>query len=218
MLRSRCRQPASPYRETYMTPAPTDSDAPGQSIPALPAERTDPSPSAPGDPRMEQLRELMFGSVVRDFDARLEQLRQHLQQELTALAQRGERQLLELETRLLAQNERMQAQLHQEVDNRANAIDDMQLRWQQAARARRAEITAALQRHERDADAAEARHRAGLADLRQIQHEAIAGVREALAETRTVLDAQKLARHDLADLLAEVALRLRDPGAALGER
>ncbi|MDQ1091817.1 vacuolar-type H+-ATPase subunit I/STV1 [Xanthomonas sacchari] len=200
-----------------MMPDRAEPAASAEDLPPPSATRADPPSSVSADPRMEQLRELMFGSVVRDFDARLQELRHYVQQELSALAQRSDRQLQELEVRVLEQAERMQAQLHQEADNRANAIDDVQARWQQASRTQRTEINAALQRHEHDAQAADARHRAALADQRQAQHEAVAGVRQALADAHGALQAQKLARHDLADLLAELALRLRDPGAALGE-
>ena len=57
--------------------------------------------------------------------------------------------------------------------------------------------------------AMEARARDALAQLDQRTQPALQSVRDALASARNELGGQKLAREDLADLMAEVSLRLR---------
>jgi hypothetical protein len=83
------------------------------------------------------------------------------------------------------------------------------VRFSQAQRTQRSEINAALQRHEDSANGAEARARDALALLEERTQAALQAVRDALASARSELGGQKLAREDLADLMAEVSLRLR---------
>lgn len=174
-----------------------------------PATQTGQSPDA-GETRMEQIRELMSGSLVREFDSRLKELNTRVSDEIAALSEVFHRQLAELEARLGPQIERVQAQVRQESASRASALDDVDVRLHQALRVQRDDVNRAIQRNEEDAAAAEARARAAVTELERQVQASVSGLRQGLTDARTGLGNEKLARHDLADLLQEVALRLRD--------
>jgi hypothetical protein len=161
------------------------------------------------DNKMDQIRELMFGGVVRDFDRRIKELSDLMESELARVAADYERRIAGLEARLDPQIEKLGAQLRQESAARTSALDDIDVRFGQSQRTQRSEINAVLQQHEDSATAAEARARDALAQLDERTQAALQAVRDALSSTRSELGGQKLAREDLADLMAEVSLRLR---------
>ena len=162
-----------------------------------------------GDHKMDQIRELMFGGVVRDFDRRIQEVSERMESELARLANDYENRVATLEARLDPQIEKLGVQLRQESAARTSALDDVDVRFSQAQRTQRSEVNAVLQQHEDNATAAEARAREALAQLDQRTQAALQSVRDALAAARNELGGQKLAREDLADLMAEVSLRLR---------
>ncbi len=159
--------------------------------------------------KMDQIRELMFGGVVRDFDRRIKEVSERMESELGRLAADYEKRIVALEARLDPQIDKLNALLRQETAARISALDDVDVRFSQAQRTQRSEINTALQQHEDSANAAEARARDALVLLEERSQAALQAVRDALASTRSELGGQKLAREDLADLMAEVSLRLR---------
>lgn len=159
--------------------------------------------------KMDQIRELMFGGVVRDFDRRIKEVSERMESELGRLAADYEKRIVALEARLDPQIDKLNALLRQETAARISALDDVDVRFSQAQRTQRGEINTALQQHEDSANAAEARARDALVLLEERSQAALQAVRDALASTRSELGGQKLAREDLADLMAEVSLRLR---------
>ena len=163
-----------------------------------------------GEARMEQIRELMSGSLVREFDGRLKELDARVGDEIRVLSDIFNRQIAELEARLAPQIERVQAQLRDESMSRARALDDVDVRLHHALRVQRDELHRAIQGNGEEIEAAEIRARAGLAELEKQGHASVTGLRQGFTDIRTGLGTEKLARHDLADLLQEVALRLRD--------
>lgn len=159
--------------------------------------------------KMEQIRELMFGGVTRDFDRRLKDLSDHLEGGLSRISEEFDKRVAALEAKYDPQLERIGAQLRQESAARTSAIDDVDVRFSQAMRTQRSEINAVLQQHEDNASSAEARARDSLAQLEDRTKAALLALKEALAVARMELGGEKLAREDLADLMAEVSLRLR---------
>ena len=162
-----------------------------------------------GDNKMDQIRELMFGGVVRDFDRRIQDVSERMESELARLAADYEKRVAALEARLDPQLEKLATQLRQETAARTSALDDVDVRFSQSQRTQRSEVNAILQQHEDNATAAEARAREALSQLDARTQAALQAVRDALASARNELGGQKLAREDLADLMAEVSLRLR---------
>jgi hypothetical protein len=159
--------------------------------------------------KMEQIRELMFGGTVRDFDRRMKELGDRLEAEAARITADYEARLAALEARIAPQIEKLVQQLRQESAARKSALDDLDTRAAQALRSQRDEINAVLQQHEDHAEAAAARGREALAQTEQKLQSALQQLREALAAARSELGGEKLAREDLADLMAEVSLRLR---------
>ena len=174
------------------------------------AEKAQPAANVEvADNKMEQIRELMFGGVVRDFDRRIQDVSERMESELARLASDYEKRVAALEARLDPQLEKLATQLRQESTARTSALDDVDVRFSQSQRTQRSEINAILQQHEDSATAAEARARDALSQLDARTQAALQAVRDALASARNELGGQKLAREDLADLMAEVSLRLR---------
>lgn len=162
-----------------------------------------------GDQKMEQIRELMFGGVAREFDRRLKEMADGLKEAIAANDEEGRKRIAALETRLDTQIERIQVQLRQEAAARAAALDDLDTRIGQAQRTQRGELSAILQRHEDEAAAGEARAREALSALEAQARQSIQALKDALNTSRAQLNDEKLAREDLADLMAELSLRLR---------
>ena len=174
------------------------------------AEKAQPAANVEvADNKMEQIRELMFGGVVRDFDRRIQDVSERMESELARLASDYEKRVAALEARLDPQLEKLATQLRQESTARTSALDDVDVRFSQSQRTQRREINAILQQHEDSATATEARAREALSQLDARTQAALQAVRDALAAARNELGGQKLAREDLADLMAEVSLRLR---------
>lgn len=161
------------------------------------------------DNKMDQIRELMFGGVARDFDRRIKEVGDRMESEFSRLSADYEKRIAALEARLDPQIEKLHAQLRQESAARISALDDVDVRFGQAQRTQRSEVNAVLQQHEDSATAAESRMSDALARLDERHQAALQSVRDALISARNELGDQKLAREDLADLLAEVSLRLR---------
>lgn len=159
--------------------------------------------------KMEQIRELMFGGTVRDFDRRMKELGDRLEAELARTTSALDARINALESRIDTQLEKLTAQLRTESAARQSALDDLESRLNQSLRTQRNELNAVLQQHEDIAEAAEARARDALAQLDAKTAGALQQLRDALATARTELGGEKLAREDLADLMAEVSLRLR---------
>lgn len=159
--------------------------------------------------KMEQIRELMFGGTVRDFDRRMKELGERLEADAARISADYEARIAALENRIAPQIEKLVQQLRQESAARQDALADLDTRIGQSLRTQRNEINAVLQQHEDQAEAAEARARDALAASEQKTQAALQQLRDALASARTELGGEKLAREDLADLMAEVSLRLR---------
>lgn len=162
-----------------------------------------------GDRKMDQIRELMFGGMVRDFERRLKDLTDRLDGEVARMTDDYHKRIAALEARLDPQIERLLAQIRQEAAARASAIDDVDTRFNQALRTQRGELNAVLQRHEDEAVASETRARETLSQLEGRVGQSFQAIKDNLSATHAQLQGDKVARDDLADLLAELSLRLR---------
>ena len=177
--------------------------------PGTVADAANGAASPAGEHKMEQIRELMFGSVVRDFERRLTELHDKFEAESARILADGQKRVAELEARQAANIERLQSQLRQESAARTGALEDADSRFSQSLRTQSNEFTAALQRHEDDAVASESRLREAMARLEEQLTQALQGAKEHFAAGHRRLGDEKLAREDMADMMAELALRLR---------
>lgn len=166
-------------------------------------------PQDADDRKMEQIRELMFGGVTRDFDRRLKELADKLDSDVSGAVNDMQKRVAALESQLSPQIEKLSTQLRQEAVARTSALDDVDVRFNQVLRTQRDEINAILQQHEDQSGAADVRMREALAELEGQIKNAVRAIKDSLGATREELSGEKLAREDLADMMAELSLRLR---------
>jgi len=178
-------------------------------------------PAAPesggGDRNVDQIRDILFGGQMRDYERRFLELSQRLEQE--SARQRGEtdKRLAALEKRLDDGIEKLARQLRQETADRGQSLDDHESRLLQALRTQRNEGNVALDQLRQDLANADERERQALAALESAFGDAQAQAERALSAAREELRGEKVSREDLSALFTEFALRLRGvfelPGA-----
>ena len=158
---------------------------------------------------MEQIRDILFGGLSREYDRRFQEMGERMTHEVARIEGEVERRLSAMETRMESLADRLQSQLRQESHARTTALDDLDSRIGQAMRTQRGELTAAVENLERDLAKADARSHEAIANLSEEIAVALQAMRENLARERDHMHQNKLGRHDLADLMSELSLRLR---------
>jgi len=212
------QQPAKPPRS-----APVGATA--ARSPAAPAvmEKTvnEKKPAAPdlngADRNVDQIRDILFGGQMRDYERRFQELNERLAADFEGLRQDQERRFAQLDKRLDEQIDKLGRALRQEATDRAAATDELESRLLQSARAQRSELAAAVDTLNHDLSAGEERVRSALAELDAALKDQFARHGQSLTRSRDELRVEKVGREDLAALLTEVALRLKGdfdlPGA-----
>jgi len=169
-------------------------------------------PAAEGggiDRNVDQIRDILFGGQMRDYERRFQELNQRLEAELARLRETQDKRLAQIDKRVDDQLEKLGKQLRQEVQDRTGAIDDLESRIQQAARTSRSEINKALEGLAHDLAASDERLREAIAELNAAVGTRAEETESALSRASAELRAEKVGRDDLAALLTEFALRLR---------
>lgn len=169
------------------------------------------------DRNVDQIRDILFGGQMRDYERRFQELNERIEADLASLRQDQERRFNQLDKRLDEQLERLSKALRQEVSDRTAAQDDLESRLGQSARSQRAEINAAIDGLGQELSAGEERLRSALAELDAALKDQAGRLSQNLARSRDELRADKVGREDLAALMTELALRLKGdfdlPGA-----
>ena len=160
------------------------------------------------DRNVDQIRDILFGGQMRDYERRFLDLSQRLESESQRLHDDLDKRLAQLEKRVDDQFEKLGKQLRQEVADRTQSIDDLETRMQQGQRTLRGELQGGLQALEADLGAKDERQREALAELRQLLATRVSELNAALSRSDQELRSDKVGRSDLAALLTEVALRL----------
>jgi hypothetical protein len=163
----------------------------------------------PEERKMDQVRDILFGGHMREYDRRFQELEARLRAETERLEQEYGRRAAALEERLEAHAERLATQLRQESAARAAAVEDLDHRGAQALRTQRTELVAAIGQVEADLGRSDTRGREALAQLQASLDAACRALRDELATEREALRSDKLGREDLADMMAELSMRLR---------
>lgn len=187
---------------------------PAQAItpPASPS-RSAPMNDASPDRNVDQIRDILFGGQMRDYERRFLELSQRLESESQRLHNDLDQRLGQLEKRVDDHFDKLGKQLRQEIADRSAGIDDLETRMQQGQRTLRGELQGGLQALEGDLAAKDERQREGLAELRQLLLTRTGELQQALARADHDLRADKVGRTDLAGMLTELALRLNgEPG------
>jgi predicted transcriptional regulator len=160
------------------------------------------------DRNVDQIRDILFGGQMRDYERRFQDLSQRLESESQRLHSDLDKRLGQLDKRVDDQFEKLAKQLRQEIADRTQGIDDLETRMQQGQRSLRAELQGGLQALEADLAAKDERQREGLSEVRQLMAARVAEISAALGRAEQDLRGDKVGRADLAALLTEVALRL----------
>ncbi len=170
-------------------------------------------PKKPGDAgpdrNVDQIRDILFGGQMRDYERRFQELNQRLEAELVRMRDAQEKRLAQIDKRIDDQLDKLARALRQEVQDRNSAVDDLESRLQQAARTTRSEINKSLEAIGQEMTAGEERHRDALVDAQAAANARADETEAALSRTNAALHADKVGRDDLAALLTEFALRLK---------
>ncbi len=174
----------------------------------LVAEKKPPAADA-AERNVDQIRDILFGGQMRDYERRFQELAQKLEQEAGRLRSEMEKRVSALEKRLDDQVDKLAKAVRLEVGDRGKAVEELEARTLQAARSARAEINGAIDRLQHEQSASDERARKALAELAASLKAASAGAESALAAARQELRGEKLSRGDFAALLTELALRIK---------
>jgi len=168
-------------------------------------------PAADGgaDRNVDQIRDILFGGQMRDYERRFQDLNQCFEAELVRLRDAQDKRLAQIDKRLDDQLEKLGKLVRQEIEDRNGAIDDLESRLQQAARTARGEVNKALEALARELARSDERLRDTISELGASLHARAGEADSALARAGAELRAEKVGRDDLAALLTEFALRLR---------
>lgn len=168
-------------------------------------------PAADGgaDRNVDQIRDILFGGQMRDYERRFQELNARLEADLARLRDTQDKRLAQIDKRIDDQLEKLGKLVRQEVQDRNGAVDDLESRLQQAARTARGEINNALEGLAHELAASDERLRNAIADLHASASARASDTESALSRTGEQLRAEKVGREDLAALLSEFALRLK---------
>ena len=188
---------------TPNTPAP-------QSASGLDGERVPPSPGADQGNNLGKVRDILFGSQMRDYDKRFARLEERLLKVSTEMKEDLRKRFDSLETYVKHEVELLTDQVKTEHQQRAEALTTLSRELKDASSdldkklAQLDEQTAKTQRDLRTQLLAQSKN---LTDEIQQRHEEMSAVvDESVQELRT----DKTDRNTLADLFTEVAMRLNN--------
>ena len=160
------------------------------------------------DRNVDQIRDILFGGQMRDYERRFQELNQRLEAELARLRDAQDKRLAQIDRRVDDQLEKIGKLLRQEIQDRNRSVDDLESRLQQAARSARGEVATSLDAHAQELAATDERLRGALADLAKAAHARAGETDAAISRLGAELRGEKVGREDLSALLTELALRL----------
>ncbi len=158
---------------------------------------------------VDQIRDILFGGQMRDYERRFVEFDARLEAELARLRDAQEKRLAQIDKRIDESLDKLGKLLRQEIQDRNRSLDDLESRIQQAARTSRSEVATSLDAHAAELAATDERLRSALADVAKATYARAGETEGALARLAADLRDEKVGREDLAALLAELALRLR---------
>lgn len=172
-----------------------------------------PQPAPPPGENLEKIREILFGSNIREYERRFAEIESRLSKELGELKEEARRRLNSLEISASREIEALNSRIEKERQERAEINEKLNRGV--------LELSSALERKARESedrsirmerefrDEILAQSRSAGEELRNRIEEVISSFERRAAELRE----QKLDRDALAELLNEIAARLnREPG------
>ncbi|MEO6341923.1 MAG: hypothetical protein ABIO49_02130, partial [Dokdonella sp.] len=87
-------------------------------------------PAADGgaDRNVDQIRDILFGGQMRDYERRFQELNQRLEGDLARLRDTQEKRLAQIDKRIDDQLEKLNKLVRQEMQDRNSAVDDLESR------------------------------------------------------------------------------------------
>jgi predicted RNase H-like nuclease (RuvC/YqgF family) len=168
-----------------------------------------PATDGAADRNVDQIRDILFGGQMRDYERRFQELNQRLEAELARLREAQDKRLAHIDKRVDDQLEKIGKLLRQEIQDRNRSIDDLESRLQQASRTARGEVAVSLDAQAQELAGTDERLRGVLADVQKAMHARAGEADTALTRLSAELRGEKVGREDLAALLTEFALRLK---------
>lgn len=166
-------------------------------------------PAEPADRNVDQIRDILFGGQMRDYERRFLELNERIANDFKALRADVDKRIGALDKRLDEQLDKLGKGLRQEVADRNKSVEDLESRLLQSARTQRSELTAAIEAVSHELAASDERLRRAIAELDASLKDEAANAAAALGRAQDAVRAEKVGREDLAALLTEVALRLK---------
>jgi ABC-type phosphate transport system auxiliary subunit len=163
----------------------------------------------PQDRNVDQIRDILFGGQMRDYERRFSELAERLESESARTRQDLDKRIAQIEKRQDEQFEKLSRLLRQEITDRTQSIDDLETRALQAQRTLRGELQAGIHALESELGSKDEHLREELTALRQLLAERAGELSAQQQRADADVRADKVGRADLAALLTEVALRLK---------
>ena len=166
------------------------------------------SPERPVEQNVDKIREIIFGVQMRDYEQRFEELESHIRQTHDDLSERLLQKIDGLENFIRQQFDDMTTRIEKERASRQAQNDDDQKYFREtesAIEGRFADFDQQLTTESSALRSSVEEQRAELVDLVKGTHEQLAKLIEGSSKELTN---KKVARRELAELLAEVAKRL----------
>jgi exonuclease VII large subunit len=173
------------------------------------SEPKKPAADADAERNVDQIRDILFGGQMRDYERRFQEMGQRLEAEMGRLRESQDKRMAQMDKRIDEQFEKLGKQLRQEISDRNQAVDDLETRMQQAARTARAEVNKALEGLGGELGAVDERLRDALAELGSALNERASEAAASISRASAELRAEKVGREDMSALLTELALRLK---------
>ena len=101
------------------------------------SEPKKPAADADAERNVDQIRDILFGGQMRDYERRFQDMGQRLEAEMARLRDSQDKRLAQIDKRVDEQFDKLAKQLRQEISDRNQAVDDLESRVQQAARTAR---------------------------------------------------------------------------------
>lgn len=168
-----------------------------------------PAPDAGADRNVDQIRDILFGGQMRDYERRFQEFGQRLEAEMTRLRESQDKRHAQLDKRLDEQFEKLSRQVRQEIGDRTQAVDDLESRIQQSARTSRGEINSSLEGLSSELSRTDERLREAIAELNAALSDRANEANASLVRASSELRTDKVGREDLSALFTELSLRLK---------
>lgn len=168
-----------------------------------------PAPEAGADRNVDQIRDILFGGQMRDYERRFQEFGQRLEAEMTRLRESQDKRHAQLDKRLDEQFEKLSRQVRQEIGDRTQAVDDLESRIQQSARTARGEINSSFEGLSSELSRTDERLREAIAELNAALSDRANEANASLVRASSELRTEKVGREDLSALFTELSLRLK---------